>query len=332
MYSMKNPKTLDEYLDCYIKLLKLERKTKCNLKSTREDINCFIRYLKQKKITDLKKVTKKDLDNYQTHLYYWRYPRNGQEHKLSTVTQIKRLSVLRTFFRHLVQADLLYHNPASDIELPKRPQTLPRGILTKKELKKLFNACNLNTVYGYRDRVIFEVFYATGVRITELACLKIGDLDLKEGYLRILEGKGLKDRTVPLTNVSIAYLTEYLQNVRPHLANYKKPEFKDLVFLTRSGTFFEKSAMLKMLKIYQKKIKLDYPLTGHTFRHTLATELLRGGADIRQIQEILGHESLSTTQKYVHIIQDDLKKVHSKTHPREQVKSQSIIYKGAQYY
>ena len=150
--------------------------------------------------------------------------------------------------------------------------------------------------------------------------------------LPILEGKGLKDRTVPLNDICSDYLDEYLEKVRTYLFKQNNSDYKDIVFLSCSGRGMDRFSLLKILASYRKKINLRIPLTGHTFRHTLATELLRAGADIRHIQMILGHESLSTTQKYVHIVQDDLKKVHSKTHPREQVESTKISYKGKSYY
>lgn len=311
------------HLNHYLRTLRLQRTSERTIEGIINDIGHFFWFLKERKIRDIKAVTKKTIDDYQTYLYYYRY--KGYK-KLSNETQIKRLSILRTFFRYLLMEGLLLFNPAADIELPRRTETLPRDIFTKKELNKLFAACNLNTVYGYRDRVIFEVLYTTGIRITELASLKIEDIDLKDGYLRIIEGKGLKDRTVPLGKLACGYLSEYIKNVRPYLI--KNSHSDNVLFLSRSGRAMDRFALLKMFGAYRKRIKLEKHLTGHCFRHTMATELLKRGADIRQIQEILGHESLSTTQKYVHVIQDDLKKVHAKTHPREKDITKDIHYKG----
>lgn len=316
---------LKKYLEHYIKTLCLVRTSERTIEGVNIDIGHFIRYLENRGVEEIKNVTKKTIDDYQTFLYYCKYRRNGQEIKLSTETQIKRLSAIRSFFRCLVKSNLILFNPAADIELPKRGYSLPRNIYNKQDINKIFSACNLKTVYGYRDRVVFEVLYATGIRITELSCLKINDIDFKNEFLKIIEGKGLKDRTVPLTQISCGYLNEYIENVRPHLINGNS---KNILFLSRSGKQLDRFSFSKLFKTYRKKIKLEKHLTGHCFRHTMATELLKRGADIRQIQEILGHESLSTTQKYIHILQDDLKRVHSKTHPREKDILKNIRYKG----
>jgi integrase/recombinase XerD len=312
---------MKEYLEYYVNDLRLQGRSERTVENIIVDVKNFFQFLTNKNITDLKKLNKKDVDEYQTDLYYYEY-KPGK--KLCTESQIKRLSSLKSFFRYMVRENLLLYNPFKGIELPRKRYVLPKSILTQKEIRKLFNTPKTGTIYGYRDRTILEVFYATGVRITELASLTVADIDTEGGYLTIREGKGLKDRTVPLNEICSSFLKEYSQNVRPYLMRNKT----DILFLTKSGKPFDRSGLLKMLRGYAIKANLEKNITGHTFRHTLATELLRQGADIRQIQEILGHESLSTTQKYIRVVQDDLKKVHSKTHPREKGFIENISYRG----
>ena len=283
----------------------------------------MFRFLKAKGIHDLKEVTSKEIDEFQTYLYYHR---NERGHPFATTTQATILSNIKSFFQFLANEGIILSNPASDIIFPKSGQALPKDILNTKELEKLFASPDLRTVYGYRDRTIFEVFYSTGVRIAELCHLKLKDIDLENGFLTVIQGKGLKDRTVPLCKMTCGYLEQYINKVRPYLI--KGNHHEGNLFLSNLGNPVDRTTIFTMLHRYQKKTGLQKNLTGHTFRYTMATELLRNGADIRQIQEILGHEYLSTTQRYIQVVQNDLKKVHKRTHPREQEETESVHFIG----
>jgi integrase/recombinase XerD len=320
----KQPESFQDYLQLYLDILGYQQSSPRTIQGYGAEIRNFFRFLEERGTDNLNTVARKELDDYQTFLYYYR---NNRGQSLSAETQGIKLCILRSFFRTLVQAGYLLFNPTQDIDLPRQRARLPRNLLSSKEIGKILNAPDINTVYGYRDRTVMEVFYSTGIRPMELAALTLDDLDLEERFLRILEGKGLKDRTVPLTTVASGYLREYIAGVRPLLV---KPSSGRILFLTRSGKAFDRSAIHKKLQSYAKRIGIDRKkITARAFRCTLATEMLRGRADIRQIQEILGHRHLSTTQIYTHVIKDDLKKVHQKTHPREQLESnEDICYRG----
>ena len=314
---------MEEYLKHYIDVMTMKGIAKGTIAGIKISIHLLFRFLKDRDIKDLKEVTSKEMDDFQTYLYYYT---NNDGHPFATSTQATTLSYVKSFFQCLVMEGLLFSNPASEIIFPKRNQVLPRDILNTKELKKLFSAPDLKTYYGYRDRTIFEVFYSTGVRIAELCNLKLKDIDLENGFLTVVQGKGLKDRTVPLCKVTCKYLSEYIQKVRPHFI--KGSHHQNFLFLSNLGNPVDRTSVFTLLHRYQKTIGLQKNLTGHTFRYTMATELLRNGADIRQIQEILGHEYLSTTQRYIQVVQNDLKKVHKRTHPREQEEIESVHFMG----
>ena len=314
------PTKNEEYLARYLDLLRLQRSAKRTVESRYLDIRGFIRFLEDRGTCDLREATRKDVDDYQGHIYYYR---KADGNPYTTETQIIKLSSVTCFYRVLVTAGLLLFNPAADIELPRRGQRLPSDILSKKDMRKILAAPDTSTVYGYRDRTLLEVLYSTGVRTAELCALTVSNVDLDEGFLQVLEGKGLKDRTVPLGEIACKYLAEYIKTVRPHLVRHKSG---DTLFLTRSGRSFDRSCIHKKLKSYAAKCKLEKNVTARSFRTTAATDMLRGKANIRQIQEMLGHRSLSTTQIYARVVRDDLKKEHQKTHPRETIKTDEEIH------
>jgi len=313
---MKNPISLEEYLQIYLDLLAFQRSSKRTIESCNLEVRFFFNFIKEQGITNIRKISRKEIDHYQTWLYYYR---NSKDKGLTTRTQTIKLSVLRCFFKALVSGGYLSFNPAVDIQLPRQNYRLPQDILNAKEMAKLLATPDLATLYGYRDRTMLEVFYATGLRTTELTSLEIKDLDLANSFLLVREGKGLKDRTVPLTAIAVSFLTEYLSSVRSHLVT---DHSKDLVFLTKSGRAFDRSAIQKKLKAISKRAKIKKNVTARSLRSTMATELLKGRADIRKIQEILGHKSLATTQIYARVVKTDLKRVHNRTHPWERSRGQ----------
>ena len=312
-----------EYLNRCMDLMRLQRSSHRTIESRELDLRQFIRFVEDRGIEDLREVTRKDVDDYQSYLYCYRKP-DGNPYAIQT--QTIKLSAITCFYRLLVRAGLLLFNPAADIELPRRGQRLPSDILSKKDMRKILAAPDTSTVYGYRDRTLLEVLYSTGVRTAELCALTVDDIDFDDGFLQVLEGKGLKDRTVPLGEIACKYLAEYIKNVRPHLVRHKSGS---ILFLTRSGRSFDGSSIHKKLKSYSEKCAIEKNVTARSFRTTAATDMLRGKANIRQIQEMLGHRSLSTTQIYARVIRDDLKKEHQKTHPRETIRTdEDIRYKG----
>ncbi len=270
----------------------------------------FLDYLEEVDIEDITQVTKETMHNYQMYLYS--SERKGKP--LSLETQFARIVPVKSFFRFLLKNNLILYDPTQEIELPKRRKNLPSNIMTKKEVFKLLSKPDPDNPLGLRDRAILEVLYSTGIRNSELRNLTIYDVDFTNGDLRVVKGKNAKDRVVPLGEIAGSYVEEYIRNGRPHLT--QGPGEKTL-FLTKNGKRINHSNLIWMIKKYVKKAKIDKPITTHSFRHTMATHLLKNRAPIRHIQEILGHSSLETTQIYTKVEVTDLKKVHSRCHPRE---------------
>jgi integrase/recombinase XerD len=263
---------------------------------------------------DLAGIDAATMSDYQAFVYDYVSPKTGQ--RLATASQIHALSYVQTLFRFLCQTGRIAFDPAKIIRLPRHPQTLPAALLTPEEIKKLLAVPDLHTPCGFRDRCILELFWSTGMRVGELLSLAVADLDFAQNLCTIAHGKGDKPRVVPLGAGVIAWLREYLTNVRPLLVVPGGAAVPTL-FLSRFGQTMDKSGLFYKLHTYRRRAKIKKKVTPHSFRHTLASEMLKAGADLRHIQELLGHENLTTTQRYLHIVKGDLRKVHGKTHPRE---------------
>ena len=266
---------------------------------------------------------KEKLAAYQSHLFEWVSPKTGK--RLACNTQINRLTTLRNFYRFLHETGRIAINPASVIVMPRQPKLLPPVLLKARELRRLLAAPDLGNPLGFRDRAIMEVFYATGIRVSELISLAVDDLDFEQGLVTIQKGKGGRQRIVPMGEAGQNWLTEYLENVRPVLLKDRncgraeakcKPE-TDAVFLNRFAGRVSKSGWQKKLGEYLAMARIKKAFTTHCFRHQLATAMLERGADTRHIQEILGHETLKTTQRYLHVVKAELKRIHKTSHPRE---------------
>jgi integrase/recombinase XerD len=255
---------------------------------------------------------KKNLSSYQSHLFEIISKKTGK--KLSCNSQINRLTVLKNFYRFLHQTGRIANNPAESIVLPRHPKLIPPVLLKSREMKKLLNTPDLGNPLGFRDRTIMEVFFATGMRLTELTSSAVEDLNFDENIIHIKHAKGQKQRLVPMGESAQNWLQEYLENVRPLLA---KGSLTNAVFLNRFSNRIAKSGWQKKLAQYVKISGINKNFTSHCFRHQLATSMLEGGADTRHIQEILGHETLKTTQRYLHVVKAELKRIHRQSHPRE---------------
>lgn len=264
---------------------------------------------------------KKSLSAYQSHLFEMTSKKTGK--KLSCNSQINRLTVLKNFYRFLQQTGRIATNPAEIIVLPRHPKLIPPVLLKSREMKKLLDAPDLGNPLGFRDRTIMEVFFATGMRLSELTSSAVEDLNFEEGLIHIKHGKGQKQRLVPMGEAARNWLTEYLQNVRPILAKESKT---DAVFLNRFARRMDKNGWQKKLAQYVSSAGIKKSFTTHCFRHQLATSMLERGADTRHIQEILGHETLKTTQRYLHVVKAELKRIHAKSHPRESAPVASVSY------
>jgi integrase/recombinase XerD len=299
--TLDNRKYIEQYLD-YIKLKQYSSRT---LDTYRRILDSFLNYLqaKGKRICDL---TRSDLKDYQSDLYYQEY----QGKPLGIKTQCLRLSTVRMLFKYLAAENLILTNPAVNIELPKEPKRLPRVILTAKEAAKILENIDTTTVKGIRDRAIFEIMYSSGLRIDELIHLTIEALNFEQGLLTVEKGKGAKERVVPIGKSACYWVKEYLEKIRPRV-----PGNPYLFLSIQSSKRLTRSVIDTMCLEYTNQVGIKKHVTPHTFRHTCATLMLKGGADIRYVQELLGHASLKTTQIYTKVTIQDLKKVHARCHP-----------------
>ncbi len=204
------------------------------------------------------------------------------------------------------------------IREPKKEKTLPKAVLSVKEVQKILDGPNLGALTGIRDRTVLELFYSTGIRLNELCSLTVYDADLQGGMLRINQGKGRKDRVVPMGKHAVRFLREYITKVRPHCTK-KNRQVRSLI-VDRYGKSISNQVVSILVRTYARDAKLKKKVTAHTFRHTFATELVKNGADIVAVQKMLGHVCLATTQEYIRSLGLDLKKAHTKSHPREKDK------------
>lgn len=260
-------------------------------------------------------VTRPMLVRYQRHLFHYRKP-DGQP--LSFRSQNARLLPVRAFFKWAVRAEHIGSNPASELELPKVEHRLPKPALTIGEAEQVLATPDLTTTAGLRDRAMLETFYGTGIRRAELARLNLRDLDAQRGTLLVRQGKGRKDRMIPIGQRAIAWINKYLADARPHLTGGTGgdgPLDDGTLFLTVDGTPFSLDRLTQLVRGYVKAAGVGKEGACHLFRHTLATLMLEGGADIRYIQAMLGHAELSTTQIYTQVSIRALQAVHTATFP-----------------
>ena len=227
-------------------------------------------------------------------------------------SQARSISALKSFFNYLLFEGEIHSSPLNDIESPKIENKLPE-VLTEDEIKRLISSVNLDSEFGQRNKTIIEVLYGTGIRVSELIELKLSNIFFKENILKVT-GKGNKERFVPLGKIAIIEIKKYLNNRDKLKINSK---FSDILFLNRYGRQLTRSMIFKVINDSSKNAEIDKKISPHTLRHSYATHLLKNGADLRTIQLILGHESITTTEIYTHLDTFHLEDVLKKYHPRE---------------
>ena len=267
-----------------------------------QDLKAFFLWMDAKSKI-LSKITHRDISD-----FLMEYKKKGKGHATSSISRM--LATLKIFFRYMLSEGHLKKDPAYLIQFPKGWNRLPE-VLTVEEIKKLLEIPSKKGS-GIRNRTILELLYASGLRVSEVIKLKVNQVDLQVGYLRTM-GKGSKERIVPISPVTIERIKRYLKEVRPKLLKAKDCEF---LFLTRLGKEFTRQGLWKLIKACARSSGLSKEIHPHTFRHTFATHLLQGGADLRSVQEMLGHASISTTQIYTHLDKSYLQKIHRQFHPR----------------
>lgn len=283
----------------YIDYIKYEKKlSEETIKNYKYDLKQFNTYIKENNITDINKIKTKDIENYLKHL------RN-----LNSKTISRKITSINNFFIFLLKEKRIDHNPCEFIDRPKLNKTLP-DTLSEKEVESLLNI-PLNTIYDYRNKAMLEILYGCGLRISELVNLTTRDVDFENAIIRCI-GKGSKERITPINDYVIYYLKEYLER-RPLLI---KKETTDYLFLNNHGKKMTRQGFFKNLQKILKEKGITKYISPHTLRHSFATHLLNGGADLRSVQILLGHSDISTTKIYTHISNEKVKKDYKNFHPR----------------
>lgn len=269
----------------------------------------FIVWCDDRAITRPQDITASVLERYRRYLFHYRKS-NGAP--LAFSTQHSHLAPIKAFFKWLNKENHILYNPASEFELPRVPKHLPKDFFSEEEIDAMIEHTQIYGDLGIRDRAIIETFYSSGIRRMELVNLKLQDVDLKRGTLVVFEGKYKKDRVVPIGKRACNWVDKYMTLVRPSLI---KGDDNGFTFLTEKGQPFIKNRISDLVKKYKQAVGVDKPGACQLFRRSMATHMLENGADIRYIQEILGHVNLSTTQIYTQVSIKKLKQVHASTHP-----------------
>ena len=268
----------------------------------------FITWCADRDLTEPADITKPIIERYQKHLFYYRKP-DGTP--MTFGSQLQCLAPLKTWFKWLARENHILSNPASELQLPKQPKHLPRTILSVPEVESILREAVPNNAQGLRDRAMLEVLYSTGLRRMEIVGLACYDVDLTRYLVFVREGKGRRDRVVPIGLRAAAWVDKYLIEARPQLLATDT----ETLFVTDYGEAVSPEFVANKVKRYMEFAGIHRNGATHLLRHSCATHMLEGGADIRFIQAMLGHVSLETTEIYTHVSIDKLKEIHAATHP-----------------
>ncbi|WP_243350669.1 site-specific tyrosine recombinase XerC [Stenotrophomonas acidaminiphila] len=278
------------------------------VRARRIPLRRFIGWCAERELDDPRAITLPILERYQRHLFTYRKPDGSP---LTLGSQHGALAPLKTWFKWLTREHHIATNSASELQLPRQPKRLPRALLSPAELAAILHEAEPTTAAGMRDRAMLEVLYATGLRRMELPKLARYDVDLGRQLVFVREGKGRRDRVVPLGERAAGWLDKYLAEARPQLL----ADQTDALFVTDYGAPIDPAWLAAKVKRYMAFAGIERPGATHLFRHACATHMLENGADIRFIQEMLGHANLATTEIYTHVAIDKLQQIHAATHP-----------------
>jgi len=296
---------MQEVFNRYINYLDAERNAShYTVRNYTHDLLDFFSYLKSKKISSLNEVDKQVLRGYLSHL---------MKEGFARVSISRKLSAIRSFYRYLLREELVETSPIADTSSPKLDKRLPK-FLTPEEAVRLLEAPDSSTALGQRDRALMELLYASGLRVSELVSLDLEQINLETNEIRVW-GKGAKERMVLMGKPAAAALASYLSQGRPQLLGKKKGY---ALFLNRDGGRLTERSIQRILRKYTRVAGIKKRVHPHLLRHTFATHLLDGGADLRVVQELLGHASLVSTQIYTHVTQSRARKVYLSAHPLAQ--------------
>lgn len=290
-------------VDEYLNYLAVERGASLNtLEAYSRDIGQFLDFAATAGVSSPAAVRPEDVTAFLGGL---------REQGLSSTSMNRKLAAIRGFYKYLLREARLKESPLARVQIARTWMRLP-GTLSREEMEALLCQPADATPAGIRDRAILEVLYASGIRVTELATLTLNRVNRQMGFL-VTVGKGRKERIVPVGRSALEWLARYIEQARPV---FLKKRMSSVLFLNRSGEGFTRQGLWKLIKKYARMAGLERKVHPHTFRHSFATHLLEGGADLRSVQVMLGHADISTTQIYTHVTRDRLKEIHKKFHPR----------------
>ncbi|MET1256792.1 tyrosine-type recombinase/integrase [Aliikangiella maris] len=285
--------------------------TPSTIKLKRQSLERFDSWCLTEKIRSPQEIDLDVMEDYRQFLHHSKKKSDGKP--LSINTQYKFLTDLKLFLRRLYCRRVITNGEFESFEMPRCKKGIPRVVLSPKEIESIFVLPTLRKdLIGIRDRAILELLYASAIRRSEVARLRLSHLELDKFLLQIVEGKGLKDRRIPINNRAGEWINRYLFEIRPKLATLLS---EDYLFITASGNPMKPDQIGQMVGKYVRRAGIDKPGACHLFRHAVATSMLNAGADIRYVQELLGHSDLSTTQIYTHVAIEQLQKVYERTHP-----------------
>jgi len=291
-------------MQLFLEYLTVELGLSANTRQAYErDLRLFCKTLGFKNSDALVDVSREQITGYMTQL---------KEKGLAAATIARKLAAIKAFYRFMTAEGYMGANPAEVVEAGTKGIKLPR-VLSEDEVVRLLNQPDITTAEGFRDRTMLEVLYATGMRVSELINLTLERVDLNMKYI-IAFGKGSKERIVPLGSVAAEFLQQYLEKVRPKLTHEERNT--NIVFLAFGGHELTRQRFWQIIRAYGRKANINKALTPHILRHSFATHLLDNGADLRSVQELLGHSDISTTQIYTHLTNKRLRDIYAKAHPR----------------
>jgi len=309
LWDKSQPDALALWRDTYLSSLEARNYSPNTLESRRDAFRVFLTWAAERELTRATQITRPMLEAYQRWL--WKYTK-GDGKRLGWSTQRARLSALKDFFRWLTKQDVILHNPASELEMPRQEKRLPGAALSPSQLAALMAVPDVSDPLGMRDRAMLETLYSTGMRRAELCRLELPEFNPERGTIHIRKGKGKKDRMVPVGQQAVFWIEKYLVQARPRLCLDTRTQ---AVFLTGYGGPFHPDVLSRYVSKWMDQAGLSGKGSCHLLRHTCATHMLEGGADIRYIQQLLGHESLETTAIYTEVNIRQLQEVHARCHP-----------------
>jgi integrase/recombinase XerD len=302
--------SLSELKKQFFMAMRMKNSTSDTLKQWTYTLTRFLTWCAEHGVTELHEITPQVVSAYRRYLYHYRSPRTQAPIKF--VTQSMYLVSVRRWLKWLDSEEIYPNNIASKVELPKEEQRLPREILTASEVESILNQTDVTTSVGLRDRAILETLYSTAIRCSELCNLDVYDLSPERGLLMVRQGKGRKDRVVPIGPRALTWVNKYLQDVRPSLLTESNAT---VLFVSVNGERLGRNHLSFLVRRYLVRAGITKPGSCHLFRHSAATLMMESGADVIALSMYLGHSKITTTQIYTHVTIQRLKEVHAKTHP-----------------